>query len=120
MQPFWSAMMMLPWWAWSVVANVAIAGIEFTNRTGGFANPGQAFNRTWVLILISQAGLFYSWRYAPSFMWAWAVFTSGNIILRVLSSHFLVGETLTWKVGLGVILVLAGGQFVREGIGASN
>jgi multidrug transporter EmrE-like cation transporter len=53
-------------------------------------------------------------------MWAWAVFTSGNIILRVLSSHFLVGETLTWKVGLGVILVLAGGQFVREGIGASN
>ncbi len=110
----------IPWFVWSILSNLAIAVIEYLNRTGGFAHPGEAFLRTGWLIVVAQVGLFYAWRDAPSFMVAWAMFTAGNIGLRVLSAHFLVGERLTMHVAFGIGLVLLGGHLVRQGIGASN
>ncbi len=110
----------VPWFVWSVVANFAIATTEYMNRTGGFTHAGEAFLRTGPLIFLAQVGLFYAWRDAPSFMYAWAIFTAGNIALRVLSAHYLVGERLTLSVGFGVGLVILDGGFVGEGVGASS
>ncbi len=107
---------MVPWWAWSILANVSITTIEYLNRTGDFAHPGQAFLRTGVLIVLAQCGLFYAWRDAPSFMFAWAVFNFGNILLRLVSAHFFVGERLTLSVWVGVALIVLGGNLVRLGI----
>ena len=110
----------IPWVAWSILANVAIAATEFLNRTGNYEHAGQAFAHTAGLIVLAQIGLFYAWRDAPTFLTAWAVFTVGNIGLRLLSAHFLIGERLSLGVLIGVGLIVLGGHFVRNGIGASN
>lgn len=110
----------VPWYVWSVLANVAIAVTEFLNRTGGYGHAGQAFMRTAPLIFVAQVGLFYAWRDAPSFMTAWATFTIGNIGLRVLSAHFMVGERLTLDVAFGITMIIMGGHLVRQGMGAST
>lgn len=110
----------IPWFAWSIIANFAIAGTEYLNRTGGYNHAGEAFARTAPLIFIAQVGLFYAWRDAPAFMTAWAFFTVGNIMLRVLSSHFMVGERLTLDVAFGIAMVVMGGHLVRQGMGAST
>ncbi len=107
---------MIPWWIWSLVANFTIAIVEYLNRTGGYENFGVALLRTAPLILVAQCGLFYTWRDAPSFMFAWAFFTAGNVGLRVISSHYFVGEKITLLAGLGVSLIILGGHFVRMGI----
>ena len=114
MELVWRSLEVLPWWAWSVVANITIAAIEYLNRVGQFANPGQAFLRTGVFILIAQVGLFYAWRDSPKFMLAWATFFLGNCIVRVLSAQFFVGETLSLNVVFGVALITAG-FFVIKG-----
>lgn len=106
----------MPWWAWSLVANLAIAAIEYLNRAGGFSGPGAAFLRTGPLIVLSQIGLFYCWRHAPSFLLAWVFFSIGNSGLRLLSSHFLIGDQLTWQAGADVSLILLGGWLVTTGV----
>jgi len=106
----------IPWWAYSILANLAIACVEYTNRTAKFDHFGEQIWAMWPLILVSQFGLFYTWRDGPSFMYAWAFFTTGNIACRVVSSHFFVGEKLTMMVGFGIALIILGGHFVREGI----
>jgi multidrug transporter EmrE-like cation transporter len=110
----------IPWIIWSVAANFAIAATEYLNRTGGYEHAGHAFLRTAPLILIAQVGLFYAWRDAPSFMTAWATFTIGNIGLRVLSAHFIVGERMTLDVFFGIAMIVMGGHLVRQGVGAST
>lgn len=110
----------IPWYMWSILANFAIAATEYLNRTGGYGHAGEAFLRTAPLIFVAQVGLFYAWRDAPAFMTAWAFFTVGNIGLRVLSAHFMVGERLTLDVAFGIALVIMGGHLVREGMGAST
>ena len=110
----------IPWFVWSIVANVTIAVIEYLNRTGGYEHFGQAFLRTGSLIFVAQIGLFYAWRDAPSFMFAWVVFNGGNVLLRLVSAHFFVGERLSLSVAFGVAFVVLGGHLVRQGIGASN
>ncbi len=110
----------VPWFAWSILANFAIAVTEYMNRTGNYEHAGQAFMHTGPMIFVAQIGLFYAWRDAPTFLTAWAFFTAGNIGLRVLSAHFLVGERLGLGVVIGISLVVLGGHFVRNGIGASN
>lgn len=110
----------VPWLVWSIAANFAIAVTEYMNRTGGYENAGQAFLRTAPLIFVAQVGLFYAWRDAPSFMTAWATFTIGNIGLRVLSAHFMVGEKMTLDVAFGIAMILMGGHLVRQGMGATT
>ena len=104
-----------PWWVASIIANFTIAGVEYLNRAGGFANFGDALLRTWPLIIVAQFGLFYAWRDAPSFMFAWAFFTSGNLLLRLISTQFAVGEPLTLTTTLGVSLMFGGAYLVKVG-----
>lgn len=104
-----------PWWIASIIANVTIAVIEYLNRAGGFASFGDALLRTGPIIIVAQFGLFYAWRDAPSFMFAWAFFTSGNLLLRLISAQFAVGEPLTWTTTLGVSFMFGGAYLVKIG-----
>lgn len=101
------------WLLASIMANASIAVVEYQNRAGGFESICQALPTTLPFIVIAQVGLFYAWNGAPSFMTAWAFFTAGNLGLRLISNHFLVGETLNLAGWLGVAMVVAGAQIVK-------
>ena len=107
---------MIPWWLSSIVANVAIAAIEYLNRAGGYDSFWSAVLRTGPLIVVAQWGLFGAWNHAPSFLLAWAVFTAGNCVIRMASSHYMVGERLNiWTIA-GAALIM-GGAYVINTIG---
>jgi hypothetical protein len=103
------------WWIASLIANVNIAVVEYLNRAGKYDSFGEAILRTGVFVMLAQWGLWRCWDGAPSFMTAWAFFTAGNLILRLVSNHFLVGEPLNLLAGAGVALVVAGAQLVKMG-----
>jgi len=101
------------WLIASLGANLAINAIEYLNRTGGFATPIDAFKVTAPLIILAQIGLFYAWKGAPSMMVAWAVFSSANCVVRLLSNHYLVGEPLAWQGWAGVAVMFGGMWLVK-------
>jgi len=80
------------WVLASLLANVSIMWIEYLNRTGDYPTFLAAIRHTGPLILVGQLGLFYTFRGAPTFLTAWAIFTTGNAVLRLLSSYVLVAE----------------------------
>ncbi len=104
------------WWLAAFIANVAITAIEYFNRAGGFATWREAIWTTGPFILVAQWALFYTFRDAPSLMLGWWVFAIGSTTMRLLNSHFLLGEPLNWQVGVGVVFVLVGGYFVKAGV----
>ncbi len=108
--------MIVNWWQASIVANLAIAVVEYVNRVGGYTSFGRVLIVTWPLILAAQWGLFHSWRTAPSMLSAWAAFNLGNVILRIISVRFFVGEPISWVTLAGVALITAGGVVVRHGL----
>lgn len=107
----------MTWWMWGFAANLAIAGVEYMNRSGGYKSFLDAIPHTFVPILIAQIALFYCWRDAPRMLLAWALFTGGNCVLRVLSTWWMVGEPINWTVMAGVAMVLAGGRVISMGYG---
>ena len=106
---------LFPWWAASLLANMAIAVIEYLNRTGGYPNFRSALVHTGPLILIGQLGLFYAWRDAPSFMFAWAFFSVMNAAVRLVSNYWFVQEALTPLTLLGVAVMVGGAYLVKIG-----
>lgn len=104
---------MMPWWAWSLVANVAINTIEYLNRTAGFATVWDAFKVTGPLIVLAQVGLFHAWQGAPSLMLAWIFFFACNTAMRLGSVHFLVGEPVTWRHLVGMVLAFVGVWLIK-------
>lgn len=105
----------MPWWAFSLVANVAITAIEYLNRAGGYPSFGRALMHTAPLIVLAQWGLFRAWRDAPSLLVAWAFFAVGNCVMRIGSSYFAVHEPPSWVMLAGVALMLAGAYVVKVG-----
>ncbi len=103
------------WIAAAIGANIVINLIEYLNRTQGWASPWQALKVTAPLILLAQIGLFYTWRYAPTMMVGWAVFTAGNAVIRLVSNHYFVGEPLSYTASLGVAVMFAGMMIVKGG-----
>ncbi len=114
-----AALNWVPWYVWSLIANVSVAYVEYINRVGGYSHVFEAWKTTAPYFLLAQVGFFYAWRDAPSFMYAWAFFTTVGMGLRLLSARFLVGDQLTVNVWIGVMLILLGGHFVRQGIVSS-
>ena len=80
----------VPWWLLSLVSNVAIIATEYLNRK----QPTllSAWGRTWPLILVAQACLYFSYNRAPSLLTAWIVFTVGNSIIRLTMAGTVLGE----------------------------
>lgn len=98
------------WLAWGVVSNLAIARVEYLNRTGGYAHFWDALPHTWPCIVLAQLGLFMCWRDCPNMLVGWACFTLGNSCIRVLSTRYAVGEPLNTTVlaGVGLMTIASG------------
>lgn len=109
------SMQWLLWWQASILANVAIAMVEYLNRTQNYPNFGTAIFHTLPYIVAAQIGLFYCWRDAPSFMIAWATFAVGNSVLRCVSAQFFVGEPLSWYTVAGVSVMFGGTYLIKIG-----
>ena len=107
--------MTVPWWAASIMANVSIMFVEYLNRAGGFASFFDAIKVTAPLIFVAQIGLFYAWRDAPSLMFAWAFFTVGNTLLRLVNTTYLAGEPLGWTTLAGVSVMFGGACLIKAG-----
>ncbi len=103
------------WWMASILANVAIGVVEYLNRTAGYANFGTAILHTLPFVAAAQLGLFYAWRDAPSFMIAWAVFTVGNSLLRMVNAQFFVGEPMSWATVAGISVMFGGVYLIKVG-----
>ena len=97
----------IPWWIASLVANVSIITTEYINRT----QPDllSALSRTWPLIVVAQACLFFSYNGAPSLLMAWIVFTVGNSVIRLTMAGTVLGETfhVQWAVVGAILMALA-------------
>ena len=106
----------MPWWIASILANVAIAAVEYCNRMSGVhdSNLWDTLKMTAPMILIAQIGLYFAWRDAPSMMFAWAFFSVGNSLIRLASTYFLVGEPVGWLTVAGVSLMFGGALLVKS------
>jgi len=79
------------WICWIVVSNIGIFWIEYAYRSSKYDSFIEAIPYIAVPVLISQAGLFYGFRAAPSLFLCGAVFTLMNVALRVINA-FRLGE----------------------------
>jgi len=104
------------WIVWSLVANVSVMSLEFVNRSNYFGTFLKGLPYTIWLIMLAQIGLYYCFRDAPSYMTAWAVFTVGNAIIRVISNSVLLNEQLNWMIGIGVVGMVGCAFLIKSGI----
>ena len=103
----------MPWWIIaSLGANVSIAGVEYFNRVSTAPTFLHQLMLTAPLIFAAQYGLYHCWRGAPSMFMAWAVFTVGNAVIRVLSVRYVLGEPVDWMPTLAGIAVMMGGAYL--------
>ncbi len=106
---------MIPWWLGSLIANFCVAGVEYYNRTSGGKSFTDVLSTTWWLILLMQYGLYRAFAGAPSFMLAWAFFTCFNMVIRLISAHYFVGEPLSTSVWVGTSIMFAGMLTIKFG-----
>ena len=114
------ALMLVPWWAASLIANVCITRIEFLNRTLPYRDWLQVLPHTWWLILLAQWGLWNAWTGAPSMMVAWVWFTAMNNAMRLGSAQWAVGEPPGVLTTIGAILMFVAAWLVKVGSTASS
>lgn len=105
----------MPWYAWGFFANVCFTVNEYIARRDASSSWLAVAPYALPLVIAGNAGVFYAWRDAPSLMTAWGSFFVGSVVLRLLSSHYAVGEPLTPTAWLGVLLIAAGATLVRLG-----
>lgn len=106
--------MLLPLWVLaSLVSNVAIIATEYLNRhaEGGWLS---VLPQTLPLIIVAQFCLFKAFNGANHWLWAWAVFTVGNSIMRVAAVHFTGSHVESWPVVLAGIAAMMGGAAVLK------
>jgi len=95
-----------------VLANASVIVLEYVNRHGRFETFGSAILWTWPLILMGQWALFYTWRTAPGWLVAAAVFSFGTATMRT-GVAWALGERVTVQAVLGVLVMLAGMLIVK-------
>jgi hypothetical protein len=108
----------VPWWVAGLLANIAICGVEYFNRTRGAGGGGwlTVLPFTFPFIVLGQWALYRSWNGAPTMMVAWMYFTLGNNVIRLASSYWLVGERFGWQVPVGCAVMFAGSWLVKAGM----
>ena len=101
--------LIVPWWVISLISNVAIIATEYINRTS--PSIGAAVRKTWPLILLAQACLFFSYNRAPSLLAAWIVFTIGNSAMRLTMAATVLDEPLKLKWALAAAALMVAGSY---------
>ena len=107
------ALVMLPWWAYSLVASMSIALLEYTYRNATFASFWQGAYFVLPLNALVAYGLFHAYRGAPSFLFAWVFFFVCNMTLRLGVAQWALEEPISMVNLAGVALVFAGAALLR-------
>lgn len=106
-----------PWWAASLISNLAIIMTEYLNRhhVGSWMT---VLPQTLPLIVVAQFCLFRAFNGAPHWMIAWAVFTIGNSAMRVSAVSFMDGHSVAswWSVIGGVAIMVGGALLMKTGL----
>lgn len=95
------------WILWIVLSNVSVTYLEWAYRTAKYASFTESLPYIIVPILVTQLGLFYGFRNAPSLFLCAAVFTTINTLLRVATVLY-IGERMLAVNWLGVALLFVG------------
>lgn len=90
---------------WLLVANAGIFWLEYVYRNATYESFIGASPYIVAPIILSQVGLFYGFRLAPSILLAGAMFTVVNVSLRVVNTYRL-GEYINGWNWLGVALLI--------------
>jgi hypothetical protein len=101
------------------MANMAIILTEYINSTTPGDNWFLALPKTIGLIIVAQFCLYHSFSNAPSnWMLAWATFTVGNSIMRLLFVYLVDNHGIdSWgRVVMGVSCILFGALFMKSGL----
>lgn len=108
--------MILPWWAISLLSNVAIIATEYLNRTQ--PSMQEALVRTWPLIVLAQVCLYFSYNRAPSLLVAWIMFSVGNSAMRLLMAGTVMHEPFhaPWAVA-GAVLMMVASYCIKQATG---
>lgn len=106
--------MVVPWWAWGLLANACVALNEYVARAGTTSFL-QSLWYMWPFYVLLQLGIFYGWRGAPSMMLAWAVFTVTNSAFRLVNVTWAVGEPPSATTLAGVALMVMGAYAIKLG-----
>ena len=101
------------WWLASLGANVCIAALEYIYRSAMFESFSASLHVLIPLNFAVSFCLFYSYRGAPSFLFAWAFFAMCNMVFRLGVAHLALGEAVTMNQLAGVLLMLLGAAIVK-------
>ena len=93
------------WIAWLLVSNASIFWLEHAYRSSRYDSFFQALPYIIVPVVISQAGLFYSFRLGPSLIIVGIAFTIINVLLRMINVIRL-GEHLGLYQVLALLLMV--------------
>lgn len=96
----------MPWPAWLILANIAVAVTEHTYRAAHFATFWQALPWLALPIVLAQWALFEGFRASPSLFLAGAVFSGINVLFRI-GNVFILGEHMNFLNWLGVVFIAA-------------
>jgi hypothetical protein len=96
------------WVFYSLLANLMALILEYLYRTRFYPNYLAGLPVILPIALILQFGLFYSFRFSPSYLSAWLAFFSVNLISRALISRFVLEEPMSWLTIAGLFLVVIG------------
>jgi hypothetical protein len=107
---------MIPWWGASILANVAIMGVEYFNNAGNYGSWPETLKRTGPLIIIAQWALYHSFSGQRHWLIAAAVFTLGNAAMRLIGVGVLQGHQIgSWPQVLAGTAAMAIGAIVLKG-----
>ncbi len=109
--------MIAAWMVWAVIANGAIQWVEYANRHYGDDGWVSLLPMTIPFIIVAQYGLFRAFHDAPHWMVAWAFFTIGNSLLRLVLVKLTGQPVESWPhVLAGVTVMMAGAYWMKEGL----
>lgn len=101
------------WIVWLILSNAGIFWLEYLYRSGKYPNFVVALPEILLPVLVSQMGLFYAFRQAPSLFICGSVFTLMNIALRLVNNHRL-GETLNNYNIAGIALLVVSVILIKK------
>lgn len=101
------------WILWLLVSNIGIFWLEHLYRSGKYPSYWVALPEILIPVLVSQAGLFYGFRSAPSLFVCGAAFTLMNVLLRLINSYRL-GENLNVYNYTGIFLLVVSVFLIKK------
>jgi predicted ABC-type sugar transport system permease subunit len=91
---------------YNLIANFSVIALEGIYRKGVFPNFLASLPYIWLLVIITQWGLFSTFKLAPNYFLAAATFSLINLVLRIGMNNFILHEPFTIKTGIALGLLL--------------